>query len=161
MTLTDWSLCTLWHIHTMNSLTSSCWSIWWCRIWMRALTLEPEYWLVLAGQMRAKLASSSSDTMGGPGERKEEERRTSVACMARHFFTVTHQHKRRGKDTCLGRGRFLTCGVKYIIIFFFTAPAVWLGFPDVFAGLVQKFGHNLFPGGVREQGWDQTIFTLR
>lgn len=68
----------------MNSLTSSCWSSWCCRIWMRALTLEPEYWLVLAGLMRAKPASSSSDTMGGPEETQEQKRRTKVVCMAQH-----------------------------------------------------------------------------
>lgn len=64
----------------MNSLISSCWSIWCCRIWMRALTLEPEYWLVLAGQMRGKLASSSSDTIGGPEER-EKEGQEHVCCL--------------------------------------------------------------------------------
>lgn len=48
----------------MNSLTSSCWSSWCCRIWMRALTLEPEYWLVLDGLMAARADSSSSDTIG-------------------------------------------------------------------------------------------------
>lgn len=46
--------------------------------------------------------------------------------------------------TCLGRGHFLTCSIKYIIIFF-AAPTIGLGFLDIFAGLVQKFGHNLFP----------------
>lgn len=45
---------------------------------MRALTLEPEYWLVLAGLMSAKQASSSSDTMGGPDDKEEEK--ASVAC---------------------------------------------------------------------------------
>lgn len=57
-------------IHTMNSLSRSCWSSWCCRIWMRALTLEPECWLLLVGLMSAKLASCSSVTIGGPGWRK-------------------------------------------------------------------------------------------
>lgn len=39
---------------------------------MRALTLEPEYWLVLAGVISARLASSSCDTKGGPGEKKKD-----------------------------------------------------------------------------------------
>lgn len=39
---------------------------------MRALTLQPEYWLVLAGLIRAKQVSSSSETMGGPGEEEEQ-----------------------------------------------------------------------------------------
>lgn len=38
---------------------------------MRALTLEPEYWLVLAGVISARLASSSCDTKGGPEEQSK------------------------------------------------------------------------------------------
>lgn len=83
------------HTHTdtrtINSLISSCWSIWCCRIWMRALTLEPEYWLVLAGLMRAKQASSSPDTMGGPDK---EEEKACVACYRSPlwpFFTQTQE----------------------------------------------------------------------
>lgn len=41
---------------------------------MSALTLEPEYWLVLAGLMRDKPSSSSSDIIGGPEEMKEKRR---------------------------------------------------------------------------------------
>lgn len=55
---------------------------------MRALTLEPEYWLVLAGQMRGKLASSSSDTIGGPEERKEEDRSTCAACIQPDWYNL-------------------------------------------------------------------------
>lgn len=52
----------------MNSLSRSCWSSWCCRIWMRALTLEPEYWLLITGLMTAKLARSSSVTIIGPSK---------------------------------------------------------------------------------------------
>lgn len=68
----------------MNSLTSSCWSSWCCKIWIRALTLEPEYWLVLAGLMRLKLDSSSSDIMGGPEKKKRKKGSTWVAYMVQH-----------------------------------------------------------------------------
>lgn len=63
----------------MNSLTSSSWSSWCCRIWMRALTLEPEYWLVLAALMRVKLDSSSSDTIGGPEKKEKKMQRKVIA----------------------------------------------------------------------------------
>lgn len=69
---------------------------------MRALTLEPEYLLVLAGLMRAKLASSSSDTMGGPEETKEEKLELLLEWTRKDkMFTLILQHKSRGVYTCL------------------------------------------------------------
>lgn len=56
--------------------------------------------------------------------------------------------------------RPLTCCVKYIIVLFLAAPACWLRFPAVFARLLQKCGHKLFPGGVRGAGVRPDHFLL-
>lgn len=119
---------------------------------MRALTLKPEYWLDLAGVMRAKLASSSSETTGGP---EEQSFLLDKDCALTHKKIKTTVNRGDYKNTCLGRGHFLTRCIKYII--FFAAPTIGLGFPDIFAGLVQKFGHNLLPEKVR---WRNLILKL-
>lgn len=71
---------------------------------MRALTLDPEYWLLLVGLMSAKLARYSSVTIGGPGERKKDWN-TNEICW-NHLIPiefVCYRNTFRGKKvTCLG-----------------------------------------------------------